>query len=106
MKRLASASLKDVEVQRAIAVQLSDTNDNDGLSLAQQCWRRVESLSPPGSPEWMTARLGALRATVKLKQTEEARKLLQVTKILYPDLGGEPFAGQFEALERDLPSRK
>ena len=106
MKRLASASLKDVEVQRAIAVQLSDTNDNDGFSLAQQCWRRVESLSPPGSPEWMTARLGALRATVKLKQTEEARKLLQVTKILYPDLGGEPFAGQFEALERDLPSRK
>jgi len=106
LKRLADASSKDVDKQRALATQLSEMKDQGALSLSRQCWRRVEALTKPGTPEWMTARLESIRTSVQLNQLEEARKLLQVTKVLYPNLGGEPLAPQFEAVERDLNSRK
>lgn len=106
MKRLADDSAKDLEQQRELAKQLSEITDQEAQLLSRQCWRRVETLTKPGSPEWLSARLGTLRATARLNQTEEARKLFKVTKVLYPDLGGEPFAKQFEAIERELHLRK
>lgn len=106
LKRLADSSTKDLDKQRELAKQLSEMTDQGAITLGRQCWRRVEALTKPGSLEWLSARLGALQATVQLNQAEEARKLLQVTKVLYPDLGGEPFAKQFEAVERELQSRK
>ena len=102
VKRLSELSAKDVDKQRELAQLLSDMPDPEAISLVKQCWRRVESLTKPGSLEWLTARKEVLRASVRLDQFDDARKLLQVTKVLYPDLGGEPLKAQFEAIEREL----
>ena len=51
--------------------------------LARQCWRRVESLTKQGTPEWLNARLGVISTTVQLNELNEARKLLGITKALY-----------------------
>ena len=106
VKRMSEKSAKDVDKQRELAQLLSVIPNPEALTLMKQCWRRVESLTKPGSLEWLTARKEVLRVSVRLDQLDDARKLLQVTKVLYPDLGGEPLKAQYEAIERDLKVRK
>lgn len=106
LKRSAEASAKDPVRQREIAERLSAIPEPDAITLAKQCWRRVESLTKPGSSEWMSARLRMLRLTIQQQQFEEAKKLLQVTKVLYPDFGGDAFRKDFEAIEAELRNRK
>ena len=105
-KRLSVQFAKDADKQRELAQLLSEIPKPEAVSLTKQCWRRVESLTKPGSLDWLTARKEVLRACVRLDQFDEARKLIQLTKVLYPDLGGEPLKAQFGAIERDLKVRK
>jgi hypothetical protein len=105
-KQLSVQFAKDADKQRELAELLSEIPKPEAVSLTKQCWRRVESLTKPGSLDWLTARKEVLRACVRLDQLDEARKLIQVTKVLYPDLGSEPLKAQFEAIERDLKVRK
>lgn len=101
-QRVAERSAKNVDKQIEIAKQFSDLDNLDAQSLAKQCWRRVESLSKTGSTEWLAARLAVLKMCVRLKQFDEGRKLMQVTRVLYPELGGDPLNKQFEAVEHEL----
>ena len=105
-KRLSEQFAKDADKQRELARLLSEIPKPEAVSLTKQCWRRVESLTKPGSLEWLTARKEVLTACIRLDQFDEAHKLIQLTKVLYPDLGGEPLKAQLEAIERDLQSRK
>ena len=101
-QRVAEHSLKDLGKQREIAKLFDDVENPEAQTLAKQCWRRVESLTKAGSAEWMTARLAVLKACVRLNQFEEGRKLMQVTRVLYPELGGEPLKKRFETVEKEL----
>ena len=101
-RRLSESASKDLRKQREWAMLLGQVPDNEAQRMAQQCWRRVESLSKPGSSEWLSARYEVLQGYVRMKQFEEGRKLLQITKVLYPELGGETLKAQFEAVEQQL----
>ncbi len=101
-ERMATAAAKDASRQREIAGLLSEASAKECSVLAQQCWRRAESLSKQGTAEWFTARLGVISASVKLNEQAEARKLLAVTKLLYPELGGPETKKQFLELEQRL----
>ena len=102
VRRMADASAKDIEKQRELATLLAGVNNPEVLALAKQCWRRIESLAKPGSAEWLTARLEVLRACLGLGQLEEGRKLMQITRVLYPDFGGDVLRARFEAIEKEL----
>ena len=69
---------------------------------AKTLWRRVEKLEAPGSAEWLSARLEVARCCRQLEQIEEFRKLLGVTRVLYPELGGPELKRQFDELEASL----
>ena len=101
-KRLAAEAPKDAARQREIAQQLETIDNREGVTLAKQCWRRVESSTKQGSPEWLTARLGVIATSSRLDQQDEARKLLDVTKLLYPALGGSELQTRFAEIERQL----
>ncbi len=101
-RKMAEQSAKDLNTQRDLAILFGGVVQSDGQSVAKQCWRRVESLTKAGSTEWLTARMGVLSACVGLKQFEEGQKLLQVTKLLYSDLGRDPFKSQIEFLEKAI----
>ncbi|MDB5345426.1 MAG: hypothetical protein JWP89_3803 [Schlesneria sp.] len=101
-ERQATAAAKDANRQREIAVLLSEFEPREAAVLAKQCWRRVESLSKQGSPEWLTARLGVITTCIKLNELAEARKLLALAKVLYPELGGGELKVRYEAEERRL----
>ena len=105
IKRIAESSPKDADKQRQLALRLEEMKSPPAMTLAKQCWRRVESIAKPGSTEWLSARLAVIRACVRLNQWEEGRKLMQVTKVLYPGLGGDPLVALFEEVEKELKSK-
>ena len=102
--RLAADAPKDAARQRDIALLLEAINSHECQMLAKQCWRRVESMTKPGSTEWLLARLGVISSSRKLDQQQQARKLLEVTRVLYPALGGSEMKSRFAEVERQLDS--
>ncbi len=69
------------------------------LTEAERLWRRL-GRTTPGSESWLRARLGLAETLVKQGQPDEAVKLIDLTRVLAPDLGGGPWPRQFETLRR------
>jgi len=101
-ERRALAAAKDVSRQREIAALLGTYEHKECQTLARQCWRRMESLTKQGSPDWLVARLGVISTTAQLGEAAEARKLFAVTKLLYPELGGDDLKARYLAIEQKL----
>ncbi|MBS0203940.1 MAG: hypothetical protein JSS49_13630 [Planctomycetes bacterium] len=101
-ERQATAAAQDINRQREIAILLADLEPRECTVLARKCWHRVESLTKRGSPEWLTARLGVIQTGIQLDELAESKKLLILTKILYPELGGEDLKARFQAAEKKL----
>jgi hypothetical protein len=105
-RKLSEQSIKDATKQRHLALMFSDVAQEEAQTFTRQCWRNVEAATKAGSTEWLTARLGVIAATIRLKQHDEARKLLQITKVLYPDLKDPTLKARFNALEGELQAVK
>lgn len=105
-ERISAAAAKDPSKQRDIAQLVGGFDPRECQVLARQCWRRVESLTKQGSPEWLTARLGVINTQIKLNETAEAKKLLALTSLLYPELGGPELKAGFLAAEKKLGTTK
>lgn len=67
---------------------------------AKTYWQRLESLESKGSGAWLTARLHIAECAVRLGQKEEARKLIALTRLVYPELGGADLQARFAAVEQ------
>ena len=86
-----------------IAELLDQTPQNPAVAdLGRVVWQRIERLNQPASPEWWQARLEVIRRLAAAGQTAEAKKLMRVTRLLYPDPGGAALRKQFEDVERGL----
>jgi hypothetical protein len=77
---------KEAAVQREVATLLMASRDPAALRAARAAWQRIESQSPAGSPEWLSARLETIDAVIQLGDRAEAAKLLKLTRLLYPDI--------------------
>lgn len=100
-RKLIEASSSPQLLSRTSA-HIQTLKTKEAQTLARQGWKRLESVSTAGSPIWLNARLNVIRCSVQLGETQSARKLLRVTKLLYPDLDGR-LKSQFEQLELTLP---
>jgi hypothetical protein len=74
----------------------------EGQTLARRGWQKLQSTTKAGSPTWLNARLHIAECTLGLGEVTECRKLLRVTKLLYPELGGPQLKAAFNALELSL----
>lgn len=74
----------------------------EDLLRARKWWTQIEQLHDPGTPDWISARLNIARLNVRLGKPAEARKLLGVTKALYPTLGTPELKAEFEATLLEL----
>lgn len=61
-------------------------------------WKQLESQSKPGTEVWFEARYQVAAGEYAIGRTEPARKLILLTKVLYPKLGGPILQHQFEEL--------
>jgi len=96
------------ETLRTVARMQSDDGRPESLRKARSNWRKIEAQEKPGSPAWMTARYETARCALALREFGECRKLVQVTRVLYPELGGpdlrEKFLKLLRAAEREEKS--
>jgi hypothetical protein len=93
---------RDKALLRQAATMLGDSGDSLAIAQAREYWRRLETLENNGSDEWFTARLHVIETSLTLGDIDEARKLLTVTRLLHPGLGGGELKAAFDALQRRL----
>ena len=95
-------SAKDVSQLESVANLIQSISGTESQTLSRSMWKQVESKTKAGSERWLTARLHIAQCTLALGQKSECKKLLQVTRLLYPELGSASLKSAFEQLERDL----
>lgn len=76
------------------------------LQRAKAVYRQLESLDPAGSPGWLRTRLTLARVSFQLDEKAESQKLLKVTRILYPELGGAELQAEYRELEQAMTGSK
>lgn len=96
---LAPQRSRDGAVQEEYAQVLSRSDGTADREQGLQQWQRVERGSRQGSPRWFRARLARIQLLKELGHGEEAAKLLALTRLVHPDLGGEEMRGRFEAID-------
>jgi len=100
--RLAADRPDDRAVQVAYANLLIESERPADREEAVRRWRTIESRSPANTDAWLEARLGRLRSLIAAGQVDDAKKLLALTRLLAPSLGGPERAAEFDAVATRL----
>lgn len=95
---------RDGAIHEAHAALLARATDIPSQRVALAKWREVESKTKPGEPRWFRARLAQAELLLKLNDKPAAAKLIQLTMVLQPKLGGAEMKTKFESLLQE--SRK
>ncbi|RUL85553.1 hypothetical protein [Tautonia sociabilis] len=84
---------------------LADALDRLGLyDQAGAIHRAVIAATPPGSAPWFEARYGLAVSYYRTGRSADARRLIDGTSALHPDLGGDELREKFFRLRRRLES--
>ena len=90
-------------IEKLIEVLMLSGRRQD-LERARTCWTAYERLQKTGSPKWISARLEIAKLSKDLGDYDGARKLLGVTRTLYPQLGTPELKADVTALLEELPT--
>jgi hypothetical protein len=100
------AALAERPNDRALLAQaaaaLLDSGDPAAVKRARDYWRRLEKLETAGGESWLKARLKVIESDLALGDTAAAKKLLTVTRLLYPKLGGGDIKAGYDAAQHQL----
>lgn len=105
-QQMLAAAPQDAALRERVAGLLAETDDRKSLEKAKELWRSLQANAKPGSTSWLERRYQVARCSWKLGQREEARKLVGVTRLLYPKLGNEELKSKYENLEKQLNSNR
>ncbi|SFH84563.1 hypothetical protein [Planctomicrobium piriforme] len=85
---------------------LIDVSKSQGLPAdlkrAAELWQQLEKLAATGSPEWIEARIEQSALLLQMGDRAAARKLLGVTRTLYPQMGTPELRQRGDALWEQL----
>jgi tetratricopeptide (TPR) repeat protein len=101
-EKLLAKSPRNRKLLTKVASLLEDSSERDALRKGRTHWQTLQSFDKPGTAGWLTARYHVARCSYRLGDYAESRKLLKVTKLLYPELGGEELRGKYESLLKDV----
>lgn len=93
-------SPQDARILRTTAELIENAGGQENLTRAQEHWKQLAKLYPPGSREWLEARYALAASLLKAGKTPESRKLISTTRIVYPNLGGDDLKSKYETLEK------
>lgn len=103
-EQLAEAHPDDGELQEEYAAWLLERGDRPSVEAALQRWREVERRSRAGSDRWFRAKYALASAHQILGNTNQAAKIITVTQVLHPELGGPVMKARFlKLLEQSRP---
>lgn len=89
---------RDMSLLQTTASRCLDRGHPENLDRAKEIYRQLESMERAGSDSWLRHRLAIARITFRQGEVEECQKLVQVTRILYPKLGGDDLKSQYDHL--------
>jgi tetratricopeptide (TPR) repeat protein len=106
LRRLLARRPKDTNMRRRVAEMLLETGQPADITVAQLEFRMLEASLKTGSDDWMDARIHVIETAIVLKKFDEARKLLKVTQLLYPNLNGDYLKRRLNEASQALASEK
>lgn len=98
LKALADEKPQRGKIQTKYASILLDQNDARSLQLALNKWREIERRSNHKSARWFEAKYAQAEAHRKLGSPEVALRIIRMTEVLHPDLGGPVMKQRFMKL--------
>ncbi len=100
--QIAAVYPKSREVQTEYARVLSVCGEKtkliETLNKARDQWRAVEKNSTPKTEPWFAAKYEVLRLYILLGEKEQAQRMYETLRVLYPELGGKQMRRKFEKL--------
>lgn len=86
LERLLTKQPANAELRRRVAAILLESGKPEEVKAAQTQFRKLGAALKPGTDEWLDTRIHVIEAAITLKDFTEARKLLKVTRLLYPNI--------------------
>ncbi|MCA9149449.1 MAG: hypothetical protein KDA92_09130 [Planctomycetales bacterium] len=84
---------------RLALAELNEALSSDiAVKTALDNYRRAARLCEEATPKWYQAKLGIARTLLNSGQRERAAESIQLLATLHPDLGGEPWHGEFQRI--------
>ncbi|MFQ5730334.1 MAG: tol-pal system YbgF family protein [Planctomycetaceae bacterium] len=102
---LLAKSPRNVRLLRTVAELLLKSTARKPLLKARTHWRTLESMAKPGSNDWLTARYRVALCTFRVGEYAACAKLLKVTRLLYPKLGGGDLKKEFDDLSEKVAGK-
>ncbi|MBX3440891.1 MAG: hypothetical protein KF774_00695 [Planctomyces sp.] len=101
-ERLLDEDPSNAELISALAGAVELRGRPEDFAQARVWWQKLERGQSAGSREWLQTRLRIARSLANEGRGPEAAKLIAVTRLLYPELGGPQLRQEYETLERSL----
>lgn len=101
---LTAGTAGDAELLVELAELISARDDQASLGAALDLWRELERRSRPESDRWYRAKWELADLHRRRGHPEQAARVITVTRLLHPELGGATWQAKFEALERLVAS--
>jgi hypothetical protein len=90
---------RDADVQEEYGrLLLTSGDDAASLHLALEKWREVEQASRPGTARWFRAKYYLALTHEQLGNHDRAAKIIKLTQVLHPELGGPEMQPKFLSL--------
>lgn len=105
VKELRTSAGRDRAKLLTLARLLGDIDNVPAQVEALALWRTIEGLEQAGTDDWLTARAGAIHGLWLTGDHAEARRLLKLTRLLYPELKSPALKARYDALEEQLRPR-
>ena len=98
LAELANRYPDDGPIQEAYARSLAAGDEPELWRGALRQYRIVETRSPEGSPRWFRAKYAIAQLHLRLGDPAKAAKIVRLTQLLHPELGGPAMRDRFEQL--------
>ncbi|MDH3717719.1 MAG: hypothetical protein OES79_06305, partial [Planctomycetota bacterium] len=95
---LAGKYVDDGALQESYAQRLLEGSDHAAWQAALLRWREVQRHSRPGSPRWFRAKYSQALAHHRLDNSPQAVRIIKLTEVLHPQLGGPEMKTRFVEL--------
>ena len=99
---LLKQSPRDTALIRQVALLLERCGTKECLRQAIPKWRDLEAAEKAGTVPWLDARLHVIRSLYESGDTDAAKKLIGVTRLLYPELGNVDLKKEYRELEAQI----
>jgi hypothetical protein len=103
---LLQKSPRNRELLLEYAGLLGRCGGSECLAQAVSVWRRLDGLYEPGSRDWFPMRYALCKALLDAGQQAEAKKLLQVTRLVFPKPEDERLQKRFAELEAEATAAR